>query len=48
MTTVAVVVGGMGVVITVLRVCECLDEETPTTIPIMMQMTMGTTTNNTN
>jgi len=44
---VAVVVGGEGVVITVVCICERLDEETPTTIPIMTQMAMGMTTNNT-
>ena len=38
------VVGGGGLVITVVCVCERLDEQTP---PIMMQSSMGTTTNNT-
>jgi len=43
-TAVAVVVGGGGLVITVVCVCERLDEQTP---PITMQISMGMTTNNT-
>ena len=45
MKTVVVVAGGPAVVVTVVCACERLDDETPTAIPITMQMPMGTTTN---